>query len=220
MSENREYQDSEKRLTGEEEYRIDMKIRISTIVMAVCILAYLIFCAMKKIEIGPVYYVIVIAFIALYWGVSDLLGLKLKHGFAGRSERQKSAYRKMAALDLIGDIGLGVFLIGLDSNYSLLGAVVYMVGIMSGRKYRAEYEKEDSEEEQEKEEQKTAPLPDASGRSESRSASERLAELNRAAQEAGNATLDGTGAAAGDEAAHDGAGGDDPSAAGLSSGEK
>lgn len=190
---------SEERLSREEEYRIDQKIRMSAILLAVCILAYLIYCMMKKVQIGIVYYVIVIAFCAVYWTMSDLVSLKLKRGFAGRSERQKSAYKKMAALDLIGDIGLGVFLVGINEQYSLVGAGVFLIGVVYGRKFRTEYEKEDGERSggpgsrAAGEGQTGTPLPSAADRVQRKTAAEKIEELNRAAAEAEEVPEDASG---------------------------
>ncbi|HCG60549.1 MAG TPA: hypothetical protein DEV97_11220 [Lachnospiraceae bacterium] len=189
--------DEEERLTKEEEFRIDQRIRIGVILGAALILAYLAYCAVKKIQIGVVYYVIVGAFITLYWLFSDVIALKLKHGFAGRTAAQKSAYLKMAAVDLVGVIGLGMFLVsgvgdsGKDGNSgssSLIGAVIYLICFMTAKRLRLQYEKESSTDDKAKttEDKKDGinSLPTAADREKRHmTTAERLAALNRQVQD-------------------------------------
>ena len=197
------------RLSREQEFKIDQRIRIGIIIGAVGILIYLVYCARNRKEIGAAYYIIVGGFIALYWILTDVVALKLKHGFAGRTREQKSAYYKMAAIDLVGVAGLGMFLVsgvgggssaapgqgGITGNLSLVGAVIYLVSFMTAKRLRTEYEKTPEELEREKAEKEgesgngklpdTGSLPTAADRSSRRmTASERLAELNRQAGEA------------------------------------
>ena len=190
--------DEEERLTREEEFRIDQRIRIGVILGAALILAYLAYCAVKKIQIGVVYYVIVGAFIVLYWLFSDVIALKLKHGFAGRTAAQKSAHLKMAAVDLVGVIGLGMFLVsgvgdsgnnGNSGSSSLIGAVIYLVCFMTAKRLRLQYEKEPSADDETKaaedKRDEMSPLPTAADREKRQvTTAERLAALNRQAQDA------------------------------------
>ena len=213
MADTGEKQNAEnQRLSREEEFKIDQRIRIGVIIGAVLILAYLAYCAVKKIEIGIAYYVIVGVFIALYWLFMDVISLKLKHGFAGRSQSQKAAYYKMAVIDLIGVIGLGLFLmggVGADSssgtgggsgNTSLIGAVIYLICFMTARRLRQQYERTPGEEEGSAEQKKeenaekgkadekgasSAVLPTAADRQQRQlTAAEKIVELNRQAQDA------------------------------------
>ena len=157
MEENRkkaeEDQNKDGRLTRAEENRIDMRIRIGVIIGALIVLAYLIFCAAQRKEAGAAYYIIVAAFIVFYWLSADVIALKLKHGFAGRTEAQKTAYKKMAALDAVGCVGLALFLTGgigestsgSGNSSSLIGAMIYLFSVIYARRLRADYEKDPSE---------------------------------------------------------------------------
>lgn len=200
------------RLTREQELKIDQRIRIGVIAGAVCILAYLIYCAKEKVEIGFVYYLIIGAFITIYWILTDVVAVKLKHGFAGKTPEQKSAYYKMAGIDLVGVVGLGMFLVsgiggngsesgqgGLTGNLSLVGAVIYLISFMTSKRLRVQYEKTPEELAKEKaqkeggdqtgsgaeEKPDVANLPTAADRStHGMTPAQKLAELNRQAQEA------------------------------------
>lgn len=190
MEKKEENTDQNGRLTREQEYRIDQRIRIGVIIAAAFLLVYLLYCGMKKIPIGTGYFVVVVIFVAVYWLLSDVISLKLKHGFAGRTQKQKTAYYKMMAVDFVGAVGLMMFLIGLNDNRSIMGAMLYLFGVMSGRKFRAEYEKDPSEEEKEEEEKEHAAadisaLPTAKDRSSRQmTTAERLQVLNQQAAEA------------------------------------
>jgi len=182
--------EEEKRLSRDEEYRIDQRIRIGVILGAVVILLYLVYMGVAKKPVGVFFQIIVLAFVAAYWLVSDVLAMKWKHGFAERTQEQKTAYYKAAALDLVGACGLGYFLAGMNQNNSMIGALLYLAGTLGGRKFRQEYEKnpEETEKKADKEEDRRKAideLPTAADRAErTKSASERVAELNELAQSA------------------------------------
>ena len=167
-----------KRLTPEEELRIDRRIQISVIIIAVIMLLYL-FWALRTGK-NPVF----------YWLLGDIFAMFWKHGFVGRTEAQKKAYYMSVAMDAVAYGGFAYFLLGRNPNSSLIGAVIYMVGIMNARNFRKEYAKEAPEEEKETAgsgesgdslqdpASSNSVLPTAANRLERMSASERLARLS------------------------------------------
>lgn len=201
-----EKEKADKRLSKDEEFKIDQRIRISVLAGAVLLLIYLIISAVRKTEPGTAYYVIVMAFVAYYWIMSDIVALKIKHGFEGRTELQKKSYKTMAFFDLVGCIGLGLFLtsgLGPDpgqggNNRSIIGAVLYLVSMLTGRRLRQEYEKEPGKKEEgseagapetgkKPEEGKVdvSGLPTAADRQKRQlSAAKKIAVLNQQAQDA------------------------------------
>ncbi len=199
--------ENEKRLSPEEERQIDQRIRLIVIAAAAGILIWIIWCAVTKREIGRGFNILVSVFVILFWLLSDVVSMKLKHGFAGRTEAQKSAYYKCAALDAVAYAGIVYFLVGRDQTSSLIGAMIYFVGIMNARKFRQEYYKEASEEETsengqdqtegsldsgaagsaDKSEKKSADLddlPSAADREQRLSTAQRVAMLNEMAADA------------------------------------
>ncbi|MDO4633713.1 MAG: hypothetical protein Q4B01_07645 [Eubacteriales bacterium] len=67
--------------------------------------------------------------LTLYWVLMDILEPRITHRFDGIVPEQKTAYYKFIGLDLIGYIGILVFLFSMGGNQStgLIGAVVFAV---------------------------------------------------------------------------------------------
>ena len=182
-----------KRLTPEEELRIDRRIQISVIIIAVIMLLYLFWALRTGKNPGRPFSILILVFVVFYWLVGDIFAMFWKHGFVGRTEAQKKAYYMSVAMDAVAYGGFAYFLLGRNPNSSLIGAVIYMVGIMNARNFRKEYAKEAPEEERETAESgesggsgdslqdpasSDSVLPTAANRLERMSASERLARLS------------------------------------------
>lgn len=179
-----------KRLTPEEELRIDRRIQISVIIIAVIMLLYLFWALRSGKNPGRPFSILILVFVVFYWLVGDIFAMFWKHGFAGRTEAQKKAYYMSVVMDAVAYGGFAYFLLGRNPNSSLIGAVIYMVGIMNARNFRKEYAKEAPEEERETAESgesgdslqdpasSDSVLPTAANRLERMSASERLARLS------------------------------------------
>ena len=182
-----------KRLTPEEELRIDRRIQISVIIIAVIMLLYLFWALRSGKNPGRPFSILILVFVVFYWLLGDIFAMFWKHGFAGRTEAQKKAYYMSVVMDAVAYGGFAYFLLGRNPNSSLIGAVIYMVGIMNARNFRKEYAKEAPEEERETAESgesggsgdslqdpasSDSVLPTAANRLERMSASERLARLS------------------------------------------
>ena len=103
----------------------------------------------------------------------------------------------MAAVDLVGVIGLGMFLVsgvgdsgknGNSGSSSLIGAVIYLICFMTAKRLRLQYEKEPSTDDKAKttEDKKDGinSLPTAADREKRHmTTAERLAALNRQVQD-------------------------------------
>lgn len=111
---------------------------VASMILLACLFAFIIYMAVSKKAIGAVYYGVVILFLVVFWVLSDVLPIVLTHGFEGKEESQKQAYRIYALIDAVGLAGLGYFALALNSN-GMMGAIVYAAAIMMKRKYYDEY---------------------------------------------------------------------------------
>ena len=128
-------------LSPQEENRIMRKLRAVVLVMAGLVLAFAIWSIVKKRDFSAVYYVIVSV-----WFLIDVAPAFLCRALAGRSDKKVSAFLKMAGLGLLGNIGLGWFLMSMQ-NQTMYGALVYLVSVIMARKQREIYYGPDDEEE-------------------------------------------------------------------------
>ena len=170
-------------LSGQEEYRIRSRLRNIILLLAGMVLAFAIWAIVQKKGFSPVYYVIIVVFLLCNWLLMDVAPLFLCRAIAGRTDRQVSAFFKLMGLGLLGNLGLGWFLLAMN-NQSIYGALVYLISTMAGRKQREIYFSKDEEAEKEpapkKPEKEPDHLPTAADRM------NRLNELSRLAdQEAG-----------------------------------
>ena len=133
-------------LSPQEENRIMRKLRAVVLVMAGLVLAFAIWSIVKKRDFTAVYYVIVSVFLFCNWFLIDVAPAFLCRALAGRSDKKVSAFLKMAGLGLLGNIGLGWFLMSMQ-NQTMYGALVYLVSVIMARKQREIYYGPDDEEE-------------------------------------------------------------------------
>lgn len=133
-------------LSPQEENRIMRKLRAVVLVMAGLVLAFAIWSIVKKRDFTAVYYVIVSVFLFCNWFLIDVAPAFLCRALAGRSDKKVSAFLKMAGLGLLGNIGLGWFLMSMQ-NQTMYGALVYLVSVIMARKQREIYYGPDDEDE-------------------------------------------------------------------------
>ncbi len=126
------------RLSEEEERRIDNKIRIVIIAVAAVVVAFIIWRGIKGASLGPGYYAVMIALLALVWIAQNVVATVMKHALAGRTDEQVSAYLKAAGFDFVSYAGLAWFLIGMNSS-SIIGIAIYVVGVTGARRQRDIY---------------------------------------------------------------------------------
>ena len=103
-------------LSPQEENRIMWKLRAVVLVMAGLVLAFAIWSIVKKRDFTAVYYVIVSVFLFCNWFLIDVAPAFLCRALAGRSDKKVSAFLKMAGLGLLGNIGLGWFLMSMQNQ--------------------------------------------------------------------------------------------------------
>ena len=133
-------------LSPQEENRIMRKLRAVVLVMAGLVLAFAIWSIVKKRDFTAVYYVIVSVFLFCNWFLIDVAPAFLCRALAGRSDKKVSAFLKMAGLGLLGNIGIGWFLMSMQ-NQTMYGALVYLVSVIMARKQREIYYGPDDEDE-------------------------------------------------------------------------
>ena len=167
-------------LPAEEERRIAHRLRLGVIVVAVVVLAFVIWSIVTKRGLSKIYYVLVVALLATNWLLSDVVPIFLCRTLAGRSKKQAEAYVRASLFGLLANAGLGWFLLAM-SNQSIYGALMYLVGMTMGRKQREIYSNPEEEEEENPEEAEAAPeeSPDYLP-----TAADRLRRLNELAEQA------------------------------------
>ena len=109
-------------LSGQEEYRIRSRLRNIILLLAGMVLAFAIWAIVQKKGFSPVYYVIIVVFLLCNWLLMDVAPLFLCRAIAGRTDRQVSAFFKLMGLGLLGNLGLGWFLLAMN-NQSIYGAL-------------------------------------------------------------------------------------------------
>ena len=134
-------------LSAQEENRIMRRLRAAVLVLAGLVLAFAIWSIVKKRSFTTIYYVIVSVFLFCNWFLIDVAPAFLCRALAGRSDKKVSAFLKMAGLGLLGNIGLGWFLMSMQ-NQTMYGALVYLVSVIWARKQREIYYGPDDEEEE------------------------------------------------------------------------
>lgn len=122
--------------------------------------AYMLYSAFTRKELGMDYYVVLGVGLALHWLLSDVLSVVCARAFEGKTEEQKKAYIIYSLLNLVGFGGLGYFACSVGSNNGIIGALVYVMTLSMKRKYLDEY-KGISKKEDNGEEPETAQLEDA-----------------------------------------------------------
>ena len=139
------------------------------VVLAV-VVAYIVYSIVVLKKPGPLYPVLIAGGILLVW-LLELVLSPLKSGdFEGKTPEQMTAYRKYAAMSLVGYAGLIYFALSTGSNMGIYGAVVYVVTVMGKRRFFDEYvngrKVEDTGEDADVTDAEDALLEDASGREE------------------------------------------------------
>lgn len=164
-------------LSAQEENRIMHRLRMTVLVIALAVLAFVVWSIVKKREFSTIYYVIVILFLAANWILTDVAPIFLARVLAGRTSAQAGGYLKAVLFGLLANAGLGWFLLSMN-NQSLYGALVYLLGITMARKQRDIYRSEDEAGEENAEEAKTQNREEAAAPEHLPTAADRMRRLN------------------------------------------
>ena len=127
-------------MSENEKYKI--RRRYSNLARALLgvILAYIIISAFVFKKVTPVYNVVIVVGLFLFWLIMDVAAPIKAHEFEDKTPEQMSAYKKYAAADLLGYGGLMYFALAMTSNTGIYGALVYLAGRMLKNKFKEEYE--------------------------------------------------------------------------------
>ena len=140
-----------KRNADEAETARRNKIRRACVLAGVGVLIlaliYLVYTALAVKKFTVMYNVVLIGALLAFWVLTDIMAPVKAHDFDDRTPEQMGAYKKMAALELIGFAGLYIFAAGAGKSASgnsvgnarVLGAVIFLLTSMTKRKYRDEY---------------------------------------------------------------------------------
>ena len=115
------------------------------------IAVYIVVSALVIRKVTIMYNVVIIVGLTVFWAIMDIVVPVKAQDFEGRTKEQMDAYKKYAAVDLLGYAGLMYFALAMQSNTSIYGALVYVVARMLKNRFRDEFEgvQEDDAEEDE-----------------------------------------------------------------------
>jgi len=115
------------------------------------IAVYIVVSALVIRKVTIMYNVVIIVGLTVFWAIMDIVVPVKAQDFEGRTKEQMDAYKKYAAVDLLGYAGLMYFALAMQSNTSIYGALVYVVARMLKNRFRDEFEgvQEDDTEEDE-----------------------------------------------------------------------
>lgn len=136
-------------MSAEESRRIKRKYTNIALGLLAAIAAYMIGSVLVLKRTTIVYNIVVIGGLIAFWVINDIIGPSKAREFEGRSQAQMDAYRKYAAMDLIGYVGLAYFALAIGQNSGIYGALVYAVTRMMKRRFQDEYDGVAQEDEEE-----------------------------------------------------------------------
>lgn len=135
-------------MTDEQRKKTEKKIMIlSGVILALVILA-LVLIGVAGAADTLLFPIVIAAFLAAYWVVTDVLSVKWLHSFEGKTDEQKKSYYIYAGLDAVGLGGLVYFLVDMEST---TGAIIYICCLFLKKRFRDEFngvkkgEEEDAE---------------------------------------------------------------------------
>ena len=159
------------------------------IVILVAMVGYMLYCGLVIKKLSVTYQIVMAVGIFLFWLIESVISPIATDEFEGKTRKQTDAYKKAAALSLIGYMGLIYFMIAVNSRTGFYGAMVYVVTIMFKRRFMETYRGEgDSEEEEEETAEEETSVEEADSGTEesekisdplSQDASTRMQRLNR-----------------------------------------
>ena len=133
-----------KEMDKEERKKIHKKISLLTLLALVVVIVIMIggtFMGWLSIR---AFQLIACLYLVGYWAVTDVLEPKLTKLLEGVTEDQKTSYKKYAAMDFAGYMGILVFIIfagqGGASNVGMIGLVVYAYTLTAKKKFRMEFQ--------------------------------------------------------------------------------
>ncbi len=153
------------------------------IVILVAMVGYMLYCGLVIKKLSVTYQIVMAVGIFLFWLIESVISPIATDEFEGKTRKQTDAYKKAAALSLIGYMGLIYFMIAVNSRTGFYGAMVYVVTIMFKRRFMETYRGEgDSEEEEEETAEEAGSGTEESEKNSdplSQDASTRMQRLNR-----------------------------------------
>ncbi len=125
----------------EQKRKIRKRLQILSYVVIGIALVYIFYVGLVKRSLGVDYYVVLIGCLAVFWLLNDVLIIVMTKDFEGKTPEQIKAYKTYALLNLLGLAGLGFFALSLNSSNGMLGVLVYVMTMMTKRKYLDMYRK-------------------------------------------------------------------------------
>lgn len=114
-------------------------VRAAEALILVVVLGYMAYSAFVLKKPGTLYPYVIGGGILAIWLIDSVIYPIKSHEFEGKTPQQISAYRKYAALGLLGYLGLIYFAISPSSSNGFYGAIVYVIAIMFKRRFMEEY---------------------------------------------------------------------------------
>ena len=130
-------------MTKEEQKKIRRKINILLVLSIVLVAAILILGIITGIMSIAAFLIIITVFLLAYWWVLNFLEPKLTGELEGITPEQKASRKKYVITDLIGYLGLILFLASMNlpgiEDLGTMGLVVFALGINFKQKFRREF---------------------------------------------------------------------------------
>ncbi len=127
-------------MSQEEKKKIHKKITIISITMLVVVLAVMFIGIFSGKMSVLVFQLIAAVYLIGYWALTDIVEPRMTKILTTKEPEQLTAYKKYVASDLIGYLGLLLFIftVGVEgaSSYGLFGVVVYALTMSAKRKFR------------------------------------------------------------------------------------
>ena len=116
------------------------------------LVGYMIYSGFVVKQINNTYRIVIGVGIFLFWLIENVIAPIVTDEFADKTPEQINTYKKMAALSLVGYMGLVYFVAAMNHNTGIYGAVAYVVTVMIKRRLSDEYYGRTSKEESDPEE--------------------------------------------------------------------
>ena len=101
---------------------------------------FMIFSIVVLKRITAAYNVVVIIGLTAFWAIMDIVIPIKTQAFEGKTDAQISAYKKYAAADLLGYVGLMYFALAAQRNTGIYGAIVYLFSRILRNRFQEEYQ--------------------------------------------------------------------------------
>ena len=124
--------------------KIHFRCTMAGVAILVALIVYMIVSAVVFHAVGPVYRVLAIVVLVVFWFITEILPFLLTKELEGLSADRKSAYYKYLALTFVSYAGIAYFMLNTEGN-GIVGAMIYVAATMYKRRFQAIFTGRDQE---------------------------------------------------------------------------